>query len=352
MDLRREGVTLGYTMTEFIDNMLDNYFENRSLYDISPFSVENLRDCILFEIIKTAYDESGEKKSLRANRGSDDDDKRMRDSRWMSYAQHYRTLQYYHIMDSANISIPELLPDNVKSMSGKIEGHKLTKMQYFEINTMANIPIFKSIVSKRICCVKKISNDDFIRGMEEYDKLVVHLINLLDGDVEDVLFGSIALFTLEWKYNIELFYNCAVEAEKRKISEVPVHRIAALCAELSIPLPPYFTTKIHTESRFVLHRLDLVSYLYSEKDKMWDEVEAKFYDYFVVKHYIESEIVHKWSMSEYFITHIPRERWVEFIREHYDLRKIYKPKEWNNKRVRYFRKIVGEMVKNMPVPKL
>ena len=93
MDLRREGVTLGYTMTEFIDNMLDNYFENRSLYDISPFSVENLRDCILFEIIKTAYDESGEKKSLRANRGSDDDDKRMRDSRWMSYAQHYRTLQ-------------------------------------------------------------------------------------------------------------------------------------------------------------------------------------------------------------------------------------------------------------------
>ena len=237
MSAIRGGDFVGYTMTEFIDNRLDHFFSDRSLYNLSPFNIEDLRDCILLEIIKDAYYEAGKKQSLRANRGSDADDLRMRDSRWMAYAQHYRTLQYEHVKETADIEIPELLPDDVESIPGKLEGHKITEMQYFELNTMADIPILKSIINKRICDVKKISNDEFIRGMGEYDRLVTHLIDLLDGDDEDVIFATIALFTLEWKYNIELFYNCAVEAEKHKITDVPVHKLATLCAELSMPLP-------------------------------------------------------------------------------------------------------------------
>ena len=56
--------------------------------------------------------------------------------------------------------------------------------------------------------------------MEKYDKLVEKLVAKLDGDDEDVIFATLALFTLEWKYNVELFYNCAVEAEKNNIKEV------------------------------------------------------------------------------------------------------------------------------------
>lgn len=336
MSAIRGGDFVGYTMTEFIDNRLDHFFSDRSLYNLSPFNIEDLRDCILLEIIKDAYYEAGKKQSLRANRGSDADDLRMRDSRWMAYAQHYRTLQYEHVKETTDIEILELLPDDVESMPGKLEGHKITEMQYFELNTMADIPILKSIINKRICDVKKISNDEFIRGMGEYDRLVAHLIDLLDGDDEDMIFATIALFTLEWKYNIELFYNCAVEAEKHKITDVPVHKLATLCAELSMPLPydydPFTRPKImHTESRFVLHRLDLVPYMYSEPDEAWEEVQDKFWHYFIAKYYITREIIHKWSMPEYFVTHISRDKWAAFFREHYDIRKIYKPKEWTKK---------------------
>lgn len=166
MSAIRGGDFVGYTMTEFIDNRLDYFFSDRSLYNLSPFNIEDLRDCILLEIIKDAYYEAGKKQSLRANRGSDADDLRMRDSRWMAYAQHYRTLQYEHVKENTDIEIPELLPDDVEFMPGKLEGHKITEIQYFELNTMADIPILKSIINKRICDVKKISNDEFIRGME------------------------------------------------------------------------------------------------------------------------------------------------------------------------------------------
>lgn len=353
MLLPQKGVsTLGYTMTEFIDNRLDNFFSDRNLYAISPFNLEDLRDCILMQIIKDAYYESEVKKSLRANRGNDDDDLRMRDSRSMKYAQHYRNIQHDHIMDITDISVSDLLPDDVLSMDGKLEGHKITEMQYFELNTMADLPLLKAIVNKRICNVKSISNDTFLEYMKEYDELVNNLIRRLDGDDEDVIFATIALFTLEWKYQIELFYNCAVEAEKLNVKEVPKDRITVLCAELSMPIPPDFTQFVHTESRFVLHRLELVRNIYEDTDELWEEIKDKLWHYFIAKYYIEREIIHKWSMPEYFVTHISRDKWANFFREHYDLRKIYKPKEWNNKRIRYVRKLYDTMVKNMPTPKI
>ena len=224
-------------------------------------------------------------------------------------------------------------------------------MQYFELETMATQPLLKAIVNKRICDVKKISNAEFIEYMQEYEKLIEGLVKKLDDDDEDVIFATLALFTLEWKYNVELFYQCAVEAEKNNFKEVPLERLAPLCAELSVPVPPEYTTIIHTESRFVLHRKKLVKFIYDDPDELWEEIYDKLWNYFVAKYYIEKEIVHKWSMPEYFATHISRDKWAAFFREHYDLRKIYVKKEWTNKRIRYVRKVIEIMVKNMDVPR-
>ena len=52
MSAIRGGDFVGYTMTEFIDNRLDHFFSDRSLYNLSPVNIEDLRDCILLEIIK------------------------------------------------------------------------------------------------------------------------------------------------------------------------------------------------------------------------------------------------------------------------------------------------------------
>lgn len=186
-------------MTEFIDNRLNQYFPDRAPYDATSFTVENLRDSLLMEIIKEAYEETEKKRSLRANRGSDDVNLRMRDSRSMKYAQHYRTLQNEHVIDVAGRSIPELQPDDVTSMEKKIDGHKVNEMQYFELQNMADYPVLKAIISKKICSVKTYNNDTFIELMQQYDELTSGLKKMLDGDDEEVIFATIALFTLEWK---------------------------------------------------------------------------------------------------------------------------------------------------------
>ena len=100
---------MGISMTEMIDNRLKRFFSEPNLYEISPFDIQDLRNCILMGIIKDAYYETEPKHSLRTNRGSDEPDLRMRDSRSKAYAQHYRKLQYDHIKNDIGIEVPELL---------------------------------------------------------------------------------------------------------------------------------------------------------------------------------------------------------------------------------------------------
>lgn len=342
---------MGLTMIEMIDNRLSNIFTQPELYNLSPFGIQDLRDCIIMSILKDAYYLTEPRRSLRASRGTDADDVRMRDSRNIAYAQHYRDLQFAHVKESADIEILELIPTDVMSMDGKLSGHKLTRMQYFELNTLADHPLLKAIVNKRICDVKKISNAVFLEYMQDYDKLVGQLLEMLDGTDEDVIFATIALFTLEWKYNVELFYSCAVNAEKVKEKDVPHHRLATLCAELSMPLPPYYTQMLHTESRFVLHRTKLVPAIYNSSESGWEEVQDKLCHYLSARYYIETEIVRKWDMAGFFARYTTRAQWAQFFREYYDLRKLYVPKQWNNSRIRYMRKIYSVMIKDMETPK-
>lgn len=321
-------------ITEIIDKKILNIFRQSETYSELPFSVEELRNCIIMFILKDLYHSTESKYSLRKHRKYDDaDDIRMRDSRNMEYVQHYRKLQYEQIKYNLGIEIDELRVKNFETIERKIEGYKLTSMQYFELKNIEKYPLLKAIINKRICDVKKISNAVFREYMKEYGSLVDELIKKLDGSDDDVIFGTIALFTLEWKYNVEFFYSCTINAEKVKTQEVPINRLASLCANVSIPLTQDCTQTFSTESRFILNRLKLVHNIYNSSEFNWIEIENKICDYLRVCYYIKPEQVDELCMLK--IT--TRKQWADFFRKHYNLKEIYVKKEWSNKRIRYMR---------------
>lgn len=344
---------MGLSITEYIDKEISNYCEyhwsNYGCVNDTPFNLVDFRNCYIMQVIKNAYYETEPKKSLRTLRGNDSDDARMQDSRNMAYAQHYRNLQYVDILNRIGYSEQELLSEDVESMKGRIAGHKKTAMQYFEMETIAKHPLLKAIVSKRICSVKKISNDTFKEYMRDYDEFIQLLLKGLDGDAESVVFSTIALFTLEWKYNIELFYTCAVNAEKNGTADVPKIKIAELCAELSMPIHPEFPKKLHIQSRFIFHRIRLVPYIYNGAS--WDKIEEKIYHYLVMNYDFDQILVHHDSLAEYYAMISTREQWAEFMRDNYNLKELFKPKEWTNKRIRYMRSLYDTFIKELPTPK-
>jgi len=330
-----------------IDNQLSQLFRDKSLYDLSPFSVFELRNSLIFEMIKTAYDRLEPKKSLRSHRGTDDDYARMLDSRNKAYVQHYRNIQYKEMRD-IGWNEPELLSQDVSSIEGRLDGHKLSGIQYYEMDALAVHPLLKTIVSKRICDVKKISNATFCEYMEDFEQWVESLIDMLNGDDEDVIFATVELFTLEWKYSVELFYRCAVEAETQNYTEVDKDKLAILCADVTMPQPLNPACAYTTHSRFIPYRNYLVPYMYNGYD--WEEIHEKLFEYLIAKEFIIVTKYYGKTIIDEFCEQTTKSEWAAFIRENFNLKDAFSKNEWTNKRIRYVRKLYNVMTKNMPTP--
>lgn len=332
-----------------ISAMSDQMFRMR--LDTQPFDLKELRHCIMMELIRDEYYESEPRASLRSyvEEGLKDcDDIRMRNQRMLKYAQHYRNLQYENMVQTMGGGHPGLLPDDMSGIENKLAGHKLTPMQFFELSTMADNPVLKNIISKRICSVKKVSNAEFIELMDKYDRLTQSLVDRLE---DDRVFATIALYILEWKYNVELFYACAVEAEKHKQKEVVVPNVALLCADCNMPRAFDMKQTLYTESRFIKKRMDLVPLLYDGTDL--EELNLKFMCY----HNLRFEVKHSLTINDVpFVTLFKKmttpAEWAEYLRQNYDITTIYTKKDWTPARIRYVRKLYEVMLQNQPTPKL
>jgi len=340
-------------VTEMLDGGLSAMSSQmfRMRLDAQPFDIEELRHCIMMELIRDAYYESEPRASLRSyveDGLKDSDDIRMRNQRVLKYAQHYRNLQYENMVKTMGGGHPDLLPDDMSGIENKLAGHKLTPMQFFELSTMADNPVLKNIISKRICSVKKVSNAEFIELMNEYDRLTQSLVDRLE---DDRVFATIALYILEWKYNVELFYACAVEAEKHKRKDIKVEDVALLCADCNMPRAYDMTKTLHTHSRFIKKRMDLVPLLYDGTDL--EELTLKFMCY----HNLLCEVKYTLTVNGVpFITLFKKlttpADWAEYLRQNYDITTIYTKKEWTPARIRYVRKLYDVMLQNQPTPKL
>lgn len=342
---------------DYVDKLLDGAISAMSdrmfriKLDAQPFDIEELRHCIMMELIRDAYYESEPRASLRsyAEEGLKDfDDIRMRNQRMLKYAQHYRNIQFKNMEETMGGGHPDLLPDDMTGIDNKLAGHKLTPMQFFEISTMSDHPVLKAIISKRICSAKKVSNTEFIELMSDYDQLTQSLVNRLE---EERVFATIALYILEWKYDVELFYACAVEAEKYKCKDVSRDNISLLCADCHLPRAYDVTQTLHTHSRFIKKRMDLVPMLYDGTDL--EELYLKFMAYhnlrYEVKYTLTVDAVPYITLFKNLTT---PEDWAEYLRQNYDIKSIYTKKEWTPARIRYVRKLYEVMLQNQPTPKL
>lgn len=330
------------------DAELEAVFTGDEIIQGTPFSLEELRNCIVFECIKTAYDMQEEKSSLRSHRGNDDDSKRMQDCRNLYYAQHYRNEEYKYVLEKQGIKIPELLSNDMDSISAKLYGHRINTMQYFELKVLEQYPLFKSIVNKRITSVKKVSNDTFVEYMEGYERLVSELLNKMNGSAEDIIFSAIQLFTIEWKFNVELFYKLAIEAETANEKRVNIDRVFPLCADNTLPFPLNPDVQVTTHSRFIPYRNKLAYAVFS--DEHWKMADYKMFNYLGAKLVMLLIQVDGDTLIDDLIGQTTREEWATFINEHFDIAAMYERKKWTSSRIRYVRKLYNEMIRDIHTP--
>lgn len=340
---------------DFIKENLINLLAYNNPKSEQPFDFDDLRHCIMLQLIKYAYDQWLPKNSIRSylqpNMGLTDntDAERAFYSRLIQYAQYYRNARNNELEAVLEIHYPELEAPDMSKRENKVSGYRINKMQFFELGIMGRVPLLKYIANHRITDAKKISHAEFQDLIQEYDQLVKELLQGLDGSAEEVLFSTIALFTLEWKYNVELFYACAVEAEKRHKKDVPVNSIAMLCADL-----PVKNGKLVIESRFVLNRIKVVPYVYKENCAEWKRIMEKYEAYLLALHIFTKQRPEGGgaSIEESFARNFHVSEAARYIKENYDIRKLYQKKEWTSFKIKYVRRLYAIYYKDIKPPKI
>ena len=183
-----------------------------SLLSISyiPFAVKLERQ-IVFELIKDYYlkSEHNSKTTIYNHcEGAENDEVIKRYSRYLKYADYYRTINNEFLKEYAGADIPELIRQPKTKLEDHFKGVYLSEYQFLQLDCICDIPLLRDIISKRITSVKKISNPQLQDMLDKYQyKLLEEKAKRTDDKA--YLMWAFNIFSLESRYQVLSVYKLA-----------------------------------------------------------------------------------------------------------------------------------------------
>lgn len=293
---------------------------------------------IALEFIKYSFDYSDPEYPLRHFfENVNDDSERMTQSRTMKYVLKYKKREIERKGDDlpANHKFADLDMDTIDK---RLKGRRLTEMNYYEHQNIHDLELIKAIVERRIVSSKKVSNAHFQEMFEQYDKLVESLIERSKLSDKDMVFASLALFTLEWHYPLEMFYELSCLMEEEEIDSVDQDSLILTCCSVSIE--SRFGGWYSTDSRMVKERMMILPYLFGKKTRDFERETMKSLIKEILVVIVQfTELMGAndgGTYKDWFRKESSIEDWASFFR-FYDIFAICQKKEWTRKRIQNVR---------------
>lgn len=340
-----------------ITAMVRHYFPDDYIEDVfgGMLNIDDVVEMIIFDVIKAIYDKTAEKHSMRyfLNKyGIFQEADIMRYSRILSHIMKYRKREYEDRADlhGAYPEMERLIPPDMSDMEKKLEGYQLTEMNFFEITKVSENEFSKAISENRLIDSKKVSNEKFKKIISQYDAVINELADSWDKTVDDIIFSTIAAFTLEWKYPVHFLYRIAKRMEELGILGFADEqlRLVSFCADVSGT--SRLGKEFNTHSRMVTVReryIDLILKEPSESNNYRQEHWRFGEGLFIISQIIRNHCmtVNDTSIEDWIFENTNKEDWASFFRDYDIFGHINsEKKEWTNKRIRYFRRIYGEIL--------
>ena len=268
------------------------------------------------------------------------DDERMMCQRTVQKINDYRMQEYLMRKEQTGIELDGLLPPKMDDIREKIEGYQYNDFQYWEINNVHDMRLVSAIADDRIMS-KNFTKQTFIDYANEYDDVIQTMKVKSKEGPEGMVFGSLALYTLAWKYAFDFYYNIAVEMDRTGLKQIEdVERKCSLfCGPVGLisVLPPNYTGGvIHTDSRMVVIREKYVSSFLdlSEAD------ETRYREALVTVSSMLMRMTYRGiNIRKWFVENTTVGDWAS-VMETYNAFQIFVPdKNWTNKRIRYVKEI-------------
>lgn len=297
---------------------------------------------ITLEYIKYSYDYSDPEYPLNHFVDYSNDSERMLQSRIAQYVMKHKKREFERLGIEREQIDKKYSNMDMDTMEKKLSGYRLTEMNFFEHQNIHDLELIKAVVEKRIVSAKKISNDRFIHIFQQYDSFVEDLIERSQKSDEDMVFASLALFTLEWHYPVEMFYliSCIIEDEEIEDYEFLKHVLLFLCSHIKVE--SQFAGWATTDSRMVKERMILIQFFLDKRHDLYmkQEMFDMIREYIVFGTYYKEVITSTEDglYKDWFREESNMEDWASFFRA-YDIFEIWQKKEWTRKRIQKMRKL-------------
>lgn len=319
----------------------------------------NLDDIIgqvLVECSKYAYDNTAEKHSLNyylknnETTISIEDSKRMTLKRTMDYIQERRTIQYEAFLNRG-VPLDGLKAPNMNNIEDRLAGHNINSFQFWEINNVHNMKLVKAIVERRIS-KKNFNNDMFIDCVADYDSTFIKFSKEWNRD-ENFLLDFLKMFTLEWKYSFDFFYELANEMVRCNVTEIPdmERRIVAFCGNPAINSlllqidPRLVGGTIHMDSRMLVSRRKFIHDIVTVPEEEFEKDLTRFLESLVIVASILKNMTYRNTpIREWFIQNSTPDDWATVFRD-YDIYQVFIPdKDWTDKKkIRYVKDMYNKI---------
>lgn len=137
----------------------------------------------------------------------------------MAYIRRCRTRQAQEL-ESFGWHANGLAPKQLDTIEKKLAGDALNSFQFWEVFNVHKMKLVKGIVERRLG-KPNFSTEKMRVYTREYDEFVQQCFDDWNLTQENLLFGFLALFTLEWKYSFEFYYKIIQAMISCKINELP-----------------------------------------------------------------------------------------------------------------------------------
>ncbi len=320
---------------------------------------------VLVECCKYAYDNTAEKhslnyylKNIEASIEIEDSERMVR-KRTMDYIQERRTIQYDAFL-SKGVTLDGLKAPNMKNIEDRLTGYKINAFQFWEINNVHDMQLVKAIVERRIS-KKNFSNDMFIECATEYDSIFIKSSKVWNSSDENFLLDFLTLFTLEWKYSFDFFYELANEMVKCNVTEISdmERRIIAFCGNPAINslllqiAPRLVGGTIHMDSRMLVSRRKYIHDIVTAPKEEFEKDLTRFLESLVVVASMLKYMTYQnIPIREWFIQNSTPDDWAAVFRDYDIYQAFVHDKDWTDKKkIRYVKDMYNKVSFDYKNPK-
>lgn len=308
---------------------------------------------ILVECCKYAYDNTQEKHSLDYYLGgaaSVDDSEKMQHQRTLNYIKEKRKILDKQLRAEGWIVDGMVLKD-MKDVEEKKKGYSINEFQFWETCNVHDMRLVKDVVNREIGN-KNYSTQKLQEISDEYDNFVNALRDDWNGNNKKPLFDFLAMFTLEWKYSFDFYYEISEFMVGARVKTMPdvKNRIGlftspqTLYSELLLTHPEIFPRPTLAESRMIVARRKYIDDIIMADAHSFELVKRQFAEALVIMSAILNQMTLEGiPIREWFVKKTEPKDWISAFKEYDVFQAFISPKQMDKKKTRIIKDIYNIM---------